>query len=251
MPLSFVYLVNKNKLTVNFLNSHPTFVQCIQWELFEKRAIIGKHTVIFHKNLSNHVKANEMGGIVMTVSRHDINRERTIRSIEEAFLKEYASKGIEGISITSLCKNSGVSRSTFYLYFDDKYAVLESVEKRLLDGFLEANKDMPYVTAPDQENAHPQQVIRFVKDNKEWFKAILGPHGDPGFTYRWKKVITYTLDTRLADKKIKKVNSEIQGAIFSSGLIGLFTYLLFEQPDVSDDVIGRYMTRLLGFSLKL
>lgn len=187
----------------------------------------------------------------MTVSRHDINRERTIRSIEEAFLKEYASKGIEGISITSLCKNSGVSRSTFYLYFDDKYAVLENVEKRLLDGFWEANKDMPFVTDPDQKNDHPKQVIKFLRDNEDWYKAILGPHGDPGFTYRWKKVIIRTLDARLADKNINKINTEIQGAIFSSGLIGLFTHILFEKPEVSDDVIGRYMTRLLGFSLKL
>ena len=187
----------------------------------------------------------------MTVSRHDINRERTIRSIEEAFLKEYSSKGIEGVSITSLCNNSGVSRSTFYLYFDDKYAVLENVEKRLLDGFWEANKDMPFVTDPDQKNDHPKQVIKFLRSNEEWYKAILGPHGDPGFTYRWKKVIIRTLDARLADKNINKINTEIQGAIFSSGLIGLFTHILFEKPEVSDDVIGRYMTRLLGFSLKL
>jgi AcrR family transcriptional regulator len=187
----------------------------------------------------------------MAVSRHDINRERTIHSIEMAFLEEYTVKGIEGVSITSLCKNSGVSRSTFYLYFDDKYAVLENVEKRLLDGFWEANKDMPYVTDPDQANSHPYQVIRFIRENEDWFKAILGPHGDPGFTYRWKKVITRTLDARLADKKIKKVNSEIQGAIFSSGLIGLFSYLLFEKTDASEEVISRYMTRLLGFSLKL
>ncbi len=196
-------------------------------------------------------KRMNLGGIVMTVSRHDINRERTIRSIEEAFLKEYSSKGIEGVSITSLCKNSGVSRSTFYLYFDDKYAVLENVEKRLLDGFWEANKDMPFVTDPDQKNDHPKQVIKFLRSNEEWYKAILGPHGDPGFTYRWKKVIIRTLDARLADKNINKINTEIQGAIFSSGLIGLFTHILFEKPEVSDDVIGRYMTRLLGFSLKL
>ena len=189
--------------------------------------------------------------IVMTVSRHDINRERTIQSIEDAFLRNYAAKGIEGISITGLCKDSGVSRSTFYLYFEDKYAVLENVERRLLDGFLEANKNMPYVTDPEQKNDHPFQVIRFMRENEEWFKAILGPHGDPGFTYRWKKVITYTLDARLADKNVKKVNSELQGAIFSSGLIGLLTHIIFEKPDVSDETIGRYMTRLLGFSLKL
>ncbi len=187
----------------------------------------------------------------MALSRHDINRERTIRSIEDAFLIEYAAKGIEGISITGLCKSSGVSRSTFYLYFDDKYAVLESIEKRLLDGFLEVNQDMPYVTDPIAPNAHPQQVLQFLFENEKWFKALLGPHGDPGFHYRWKKVIIKTLYDRLADKKVDKKNAEIQGAIFSSGLIGLFTYILFEKPNVSNELLGRYMTKLLAFSLRL
>ncbi len=187
----------------------------------------------------------------MALSRHDINRERTISSIEDAFLIEYAAKGIEGISITGLCKSSGVSRSTFYLYFDDKYAVLENIEKRLLDGFLLVNQDMPYVTDPIAPYTHPQQVLQFLFDNEKWFKALLGPHGDPGFHYRWKKVIIKTLYDRLDDKKVDKKNAEIQGAIFSSGLIGLFTYILFEKPNVSNELLGRYMTKLLAFSLRL
>ena len=66
-----------------------------------------------------------------------------------------------------------------------------------------------------------------------------------------KKVIIKTLYDRLADKKVDKKNAEIQGAIFSSGLIGLFTYILFEKPNVSNELLGRYMTKLLAFSLRL
>ena len=94
-------------------------------------------------------------------------------------------------------------------------------------------------------------VLEFLFENEKWFKALLGPHGDPGFHYRWKKVIIKTLYDRLADKKVDKKNAEIQGAIFSSGLIGLFTYILFEKPNVSNELLGRYMTKLLAFSLRL
>jgi AcrR family transcriptional regulator len=189
--------------------------------------------------------------IVMALSRHDINRERTIQSIEDAFLAEYTSKGIEGISITTLCKNSGVSRSTFYLYFDDKYAVLENIEKRLLDDFIQVNQDMPYISDLKYTNPHPQQVLEFIFENEKWFKALLGPHGDPGFHYRWKKSITKTLNDRLARKHADKESLELQGAIFSSGLIGLFTYILFEKPNVSNELLGQYMTKLLHFTCKL
>lgn len=187
----------------------------------------------------------------MALSRHDINRERTIRSIEDAFLAEYSVKGIEGISIIGLCKNSGVSRSTFYLYFDDKYAVLESIEKRLLDGFYKINQNMPYITDSEAPNTHPQEVLDFLFENEKWFKALLGPHGDSGFQYRWKKIILKTLHDRLEEQNIDRVNIDIQGAIFSSGLIGLFTHILFNKPDVSIDHLAQYMTKLLCYTMKL
>lgn len=187
----------------------------------------------------------------MASSRNDINREGTISSIENAFLEEYKIKGIEGISVTSLCKKSGVSRSTFYLYFDDKYSVLQEVEDRLLDGFKEINSRLPDITEEDRPNEHTKEVIEYILSNKDWYIALLGPYGDAMFISKWRSVLKKSLRKKLKGRNLNDVDMSIQGNVFASGVIGLFTYVLFENPTLDQDIIGQYMTRLLGFALRL
>lgn len=66
------------------------------------------------------------------LTRKELNRQRTIEDIESASLSLYEKRGIDGVSISALCKKSEVARSTFYIYFEDKYAVLQKAEDRLL-----------------------------------------------------------------------------------------------------------------------
>ena len=187
----------------------------------------------------------------MAPSRSNINREATIASIEKAFLEDFRTKGIEGISVTSLCKKSEVSRSTFYLYFDDKYSVLQEVEDRLLKEFWEINKDLPDITDEDRPNYHTQQVIDYILANKDWYMALLGPYGDGLFVSRWRSIIKKSLRQKIEGRNRTEEDVEIQTNVFASGLIGIFTYVLFENQNMDQEVLGQYMTRLLGFSLRL
>ena len=187
----------------------------------------------------------------MAPSRSNINREATIASIERAFLEDFRVKGIENISVTSLCKKSGASRSTFYLYFDDKYSVLQGVEDRLLKEFWEINKLLPDISDMDLPNDHTRKVIDHIQKNKEWYMALLGPYGDGLFVSRWRSVIKKSLRQKIEGKNISEIDMGIQVNVFSSGLIGLFTYYLFENPDMDPNILGQYMTRLLGFSLRI
>ena len=68
--------------------------------------------------------------------RGALNRQRTIQDIESAFLTLYQRDGIDGVSISGICQACGIARSTFYLYFEDKFAVLQGVEDRLLSALL-------------------------------------------------------------------------------------------------------------------
>ena len=59
--------------------------------------------------------------------------ERTRKDLETAFWKLYAQKSVESISIRELTETAGYNRGTFYLHYQDIYALLESVESELLD----------------------------------------------------------------------------------------------------------------------
>lgn len=70
-----------------------------------------------------------------------------------AFWQLYESKTIEEISVRELCERAGYNRSTFYLYFGDKYDLLDkAVEELLAPGraLLESLDDFPSMLKTDR-----------------------------------------------------------------------------------------------------
>ena len=78
----------------------------------------------------------------MAGTRKDFNRSETQRHIRNTFLKLYAEKGIDGVTVNELCRNAGIVKSTFYIYFEDKYSVLEEIESELLEYLANVNSDL-------------------------------------------------------------------------------------------------------------
>lgn len=182
----------------------------------------------------------------MSTSRRDINRQRTIQDIERAFLSAYRQGGVDGVSISSLCQQCGISRSTFYLYFEDKYAVLQGVEDRLLGCLWDICGELPdIVDHPRQASDNALRTIAHIRENMEWYQALLGSHGDPMFVYRWKRDIEHSLRLKLLGRGMARQDAVIQGVLFASALIGLYTHVVMELPDIPDRQLCRYMDDLL------
>ena len=186
----------------------------------------------------------------MGVSRRDLNRQRTIEDIERAFLDRYKQAGIDGVSISDICQTCGVSRSTFYLYFEDKYAVLQQAEDRLLARLWELCGQLPDVLGPDEVSDNAASTIDHIRENMAWYQALLGTHGDPMFVYRWKRDIADSLRKKLSPRNLSEQDATIRGVVFASALIGLYTHVIFECPDISDAQLGRYMESVLEKFLK-
>ena len=66
------------------------------------------------------------------------SKEKIIEKYIELVLK----KRTPDVSVTELCEETGISRNTFYHYFQDRYAVVEAIfineteEPHLLVGFF-------------------------------------------------------------------------------------------------------------------
>lgn len=188
---------------------------------------------------------------LMTMApRGTLNRQRTIQDIESAFLALYQRDGIDGVSISGICKGCGIARSTFYLYFEDKYAVLQGVEDRLLAALWEICKDLPDIWDQSGSTTPALHTIAHIRDNLAWYRALLSNRGDPMFVYRWKRDIVKSLHRKLEQRNVSKLDGEIQGVLFSSALIGLYTHVTMECPDIPDQALCRYMDDLLARSLR-
>lgn len=67
----------------------------------------------------------------------DLRIKRTKKAVREAFITLRRKKLIEKITVTELSALAGINKATFYLHYDDIFALSEEIEDMLIDDILE------------------------------------------------------------------------------------------------------------------
>lgn len=181
----------------------------------------------------------------MALNRKQLNRQQTIRDIESAFLSLYQEGGIDNVRISELCQRCFIARSTFYYYFEDKYAVLHSAEDRLLNELWAICGKLPDEIERGLVDQNALRTVAHLRTHIDWYRALLGEFGDPHFARRWQKDIEKSMCNRLARHNGNQQDIEIRSVMFASALIGLYTHIVTQCPDIPDHRICDYMDNLL------
>lgn len=115
------------------------------------------------------------------------------RAILDALASLLRDKDINDISVKDIASASHVSRGTFYLHFEDKYAALERLEGGLVDELLEINRNLPTFDFSNHDEALPypffEETYAWVRKRRDRIAPLLGQHGDRNFEARWKRII--------------------------------------------------------------
>lgn len=97
-------------------------------------------------------------------SRYKINSEK----IETAFLTLILNNRYEDITISQVCKQASVNRSTFYCHYDDINDLIIKIESK----FAKSTADI-FKRGERRTNEAFVEMFKFVKDNKYFYKAFL------------------------------------------------------------------------------
>ena len=57
----------------------------------------------------------------------------TVRLIREALMRLLEDMDFDRVTVSAICKEAGVNRSTFYRYYNDQFELLESIELELIE----------------------------------------------------------------------------------------------------------------------
>ncbi len=100
------------------------------------------------------------------------NNRRTLvtkRILKESLLQLMEEKPISKISIKEICEISEMSRSTFYMHYQDQFELLKDIENEVLEKSFEALKDVgnDFNTIESIE-----AFLNYVKSNKETFGVL-------------------------------------------------------------------------------
>lgn len=97
-------------------------------------------------------------------ARYKMNSEK----IETAFLTLILNHKYEDISISEVCKQAGINRSTFYCHYDDINDLIIKIESRFA-------KSMANIFNYGERQTHQAfiDMFNFIKENKYFYKAFL------------------------------------------------------------------------------
>ena len=87
--------------------------------------------------------------------------------IEKTFLQLIQKKNIENISVSDICKITGLNRSTFYANYVDIYDLAEKVKQKMADDFAEFQ-----LSNNSKQNSDGYlTMFKYIKDNQIFFKT--------------------------------------------------------------------------------
>lgn len=132
----------------------------------------------------------------------------TKKRIQNEVITLMASKRFDQIKVTEITNGLGIGRSTFYMYYDSTYAVIQDIEDTFfeqLNGFIDTRK----VPFHDKYFEYPCPMIldalRMFDENRRLLATFLDErNGDPSFRYKARAVIKkHFYDNAVRDQYIK------------------------------------------------
>ncbi len=123
-------------------------------------------------------------------------------------------KELEDISASEIIEQSGLSRSTFYRHFTDKYELANWKYKEML-GRLSRDH-----TSPDTSGKNLRSLVDFIYSNRDYFKKVIAYTGQNSFyeyylsvSVEWAEQIQKKAGRKLTRKDIYTLRYHSAGIV--------------------------------------
>jgi AcrR family transcriptional regulator len=158
------------------------------------------------------------------MEKSDVRIRFTKKTLHDALLDLMKTSPVQNIPIKEICWKAGVSRSTFYIYYDNQFDLLAEIEEEIL---IEVEKILqPYFGAVKKSSINGaiqqdilQEVLQYIATNSHSIQVLMGENGDPAFQ---KKIFSYGIERSQQFEKGrgKKPFDEKTNRYFSLFLVG-------------------------------
>lgn len=156
--------------------------------------------------------------------------------IQAKLLEMLKTRDIHDIKVKTLTEDLHISRSTFYVYYDSVYGVLQEMEDTFFNElqsiaapFWQYPLDRKYIEEP-----HPiiLRVLEFLDMNRALSFVLWGPHGDPIFQTRCKKMIRNNFFPDQIAKSLYPDNTWLIVSYKVGGHLETLSYWWYKEQDI-------------------
>ena len=150
-------------------------------------------------------------------TKNNKRRRESVEKIEKAFVELLQSKEIGEITVSEICKLTGLNRSTFYANFLDTYDLADKLRETLENEFSSLFADYDYFN----ERTGALKMFTHIKENQLFYKTYFK------LCYDSSHLIS-VYDTKRAEKELDNKNIKYHIEFFRNGLNAIIKLWLSE-----------------------
>ena len=125
----------------------------------------------------------------MELSGTDRRVRKTKSQLRLALMELLVEKSAKNISVRELAERADINRGTFYIHYRDVGDLLQRLEDEMADRLADlCRSHRPEDSAPGQF-PFLRDLYRFIRDNADLCRVLLGPNGDIAYTDRICRIL--------------------------------------------------------------
>lgn len=187
------------------------------------------------------------------MKNEDLRIKKTKKALFNSLLELMRTKAFEDITISDICGNALINRSTFYAHYEDKYELLVALldnQKQILLNELEKNKQD--VNTKEFFMEMLKIIIDHVDENREIYSSILLKNRNGILMDILIDVSEKDISNRF-DKEIKNIGSSIPSRFISKFYLGAILSIgldwLSDNKQYTKEEIVSYLDKLIPKNL--
>lgn len=139
----------------------------------------------------------------------DFRTNRTTNRIQHALITLLKTTPLDKVTITALIKVAKISRRSFYVHYQDKYALLKVIEDKIISDAQNTLAKEHIMLKPVDSFNDPrllanttqtfQNILKAMNGHRESLTVLLSDNGDPLFNLRFRQLIKSEIIARLKE----------------------------------------------------
>jgi Transcriptional regulator len=165
------------------------------------------------------------------------------------------------IKVTDIVQQAGISRSSFYVYFDSIYEVLQKIEDNFLNSLPDEKETTKVALSRASRNdsklgKRELNTYQYIMDNMRIYRILSGPNGEPSFHIRMRNRISRVTSSVISEELhcISDVNKQIIATFFAGGKMAVSDWWAYHANNISVEEMAEITvdlyTKLFNFVLK-
>ncbi|MBQ3128348.1 MAG: TetR/AcrR family transcriptional regulator [Clostridia bacterium] len=187
----------------------------------------------------------------------------TAQKMDNALLELLEKKDFEYITIKEICKKADVSRSTFYLHYQNTRDLLDETARYILDGFMDYFTDEKKLITGGFSDCSLSELnfmtekylmpfLQYFRENKRLFKTMMSNSVSFDFNGIYERLFKYVFNPVLSRFDFPEKERHYVMRFYLSGIFAVIMQWVEENCEKSDeDIAGIITTCVLGKNKEL